>query len=139
MSNKIVSSSAARIAAICLSASAFSGSALAGNITDRFDGTYKGSVYVNAALSEQNCAPLSLEHVEIENGSLWGYSEDGRKIARAIVTEDGFFTGQFEIGDGGVSKFEGLVDDEGRFSGGVISNGCAWLAYMSPERIDGVA
>lgn len=105
--------------------------AAAAPISDRYDGMYEGALRINDALSAPNCSSLSRLRVEVSEGNLWGYDENGERIARGWVTADGFFTGEYTLPDGVSTRFEGLVDTDGNFVGGVVNNGCAWLAELS--------
>ncbi|RAN36937.1 hypothetical protein D1223_07475 [Henriciella mobilis] len=65
---------------------------------------------------------------------MWGYDSDGTRVARGWVTEDGFFTGEFELPSGKRAGFEGVVDEDGVFTGGIVEKECAWLADLKQKR-----
>lgn len=116
---------------------AIPGSAAAGLISDKFDGEYVGRTKISNALAPQSCGTLPLEKVSIENGNLWGMTADGQRVARGWVTDDGFFTGEYTLPDGSKTEFEGLVDEAGVFTGGVVDRDCAWIADLSRVSNDG--
>lgn len=122
---------AAALLAIGLS---YSAPASADPISDRFDGVYAGEIRLNRAISTGDCSTLSLTRVEISEGNMWGYDSDGTRVARGWVTEDGFFTGEFELPSGKRAGFEGVVDEDGVFTGGIVEKECAWLADLKQKR-----
>ena len=121
-----------------VSALAFATPASADLISDRFDGVYAGEIRVNDVLAKSACAALPLAKVEINDGNMWGFDAYGKRVARGLVTEDGFFTGEYHLPDGKKTEFEGVVDENGVFTGGIVEKDCAWLADLKRKQGKGV-
>lgn len=108
------------------------GPAAANLISDRFDGVYVGAASLERDLSSESCAPkLPLVRLEIRNGILRAYDENGRQIVKGFVTGAGFFTSDYIFANGETTLFEGMVDSRGRFTGGIVYGACAWVVELS--------
>ena len=128
MANAKLRNFRALMVASCMLLSA--GPAAATMISDRYDGNYVGAATVARELSSPACAPLPLAHLEIRNGILRAYEYGGRQIVKGLVTHDGFFTSDYIFADGRTTLFEGLVDRQGEFSGGIVDGPCIWVVKM---------
>lgn len=105
-------------------------------VSYRYDGDYAGATTVTRALSSPSCTALPLVHLEIRNGILRAYDRNNRQIVKGIVTGDGFFTSDYIFADGRTALFEGFVEREGKFTGGIIDGACAWVVKLSKKHRD---
>jgi len=102
-------------------------------ITERYDGVYLGAATLSSELSHGACPRLPLTRLEIRNGILRAYDEGGRQSVKGIMTGDGFFNADYIFPDGRATRFEGIVDRQGRLTGGVVDGGCIWVVELSKE------
>ncbi|MFQ5562898.1 MAG: hypothetical protein ACE5FO_04950 [Parvularculaceae bacterium] len=106
-------------------------------ISYRYDGAYIGAANLERSLSDASCTPtLPLVRLEIRNGILRAYEENGRQIVKGFVTGDGFFTSDYIFDDGRTTLFEGMVNARGRLTGGIVDGACAWVVELSKLRRD---
>ncbi len=103
-------------------------------VSYRYDGDYVGAALVSPGLSDRSCNALPLVHLEIRNGALRAYDRNNRQIVKGLITGDGFFFGDYIFADGRTTLFEGSVDRQGNFAGGIFDSGCAWLVRLSKRR-----
>lgn len=106
------------------------GSASASFISYRFDGDYAGVTSVAQDISNETCSALPLQQLSIKNGILRSFDAAGYQTVKGFITGDGFFSSDYIRRDGRVTLFEGFVDANGRLTGGIFDNGCAWLVEM---------
>lgn len=114
-----------------LLAASFAGSATAEPISSKFDGRYLGETDVVRPLSVAACAEGADYAVEILKGSIRGKSQTTDGTIDGIVTSDGFFTATYRFGDGGKTKFEGMIDGPVMVGGLISEDGaCTWLVKL---------
>lgn len=99
-------------------------------VSYRYDGDYRGASLVFPENANASCAALPLAHIEIRNGILRAYDERNRQTVKGLVTGDGFFTSDYVFSDGRKTLFEGIVDRQGQFTGGIVDGACTWVIEL---------
>ena len=122
------------IGVLAMGAAALASAAAEYFISYRYDGNYWGARLVYSEDANASCAALPLAHIEIRNGILRAYDELNRQTVKGFVTGDGFFTSDYVFSDGRKTLFEGIVDLQGQFTGGIVDGACAWVVDLEKSQ-----
>ena len=123
-----------QITGIAASAIAFVAglSASAEPITDAYDGSYEAKTELASYWrNAPSCKAGNAFQVNLVEGY---FHSEPTGMASGFITSDGYFKGEFLVGDTELMPFEGTAEPDGRITGTAMKDdaSCAWEVTLSP-------
>ena len=102
------------------------------SVTDTFDGPYISEIRLAEYWrNAKDCLGSSSFELNLVDGY---FQSEPTGMANGFITGDGYFKGEFLVGDTELMPFEGTAEPDGRITGTAMKDdaSCAWEVTLSP-------